>query len=404
MRIKMLCAMLGLALSAGASASGFALLEQNASGLGNAYAGQAASAQDASTVFFNPAGLMRIEGEQVVVVGHLIRPSSKFTDQGSTNPFGNTGNGGDIGGLNFVPNGYYARDVGPGWKFGFGINSPFGLKTEYDNPWVGASQGLLSDLKTINLNPSLAWLLNDKVALGAGVSLQWVQAELTQLHPTQGLVRMKADDSSWGYNLGALIRFDNNTRVGVTYRSSIEHNAEGNVRSAVGTLAALNGPIAAKVKLPDSASLSLFTRVDDRWDVLADLTWTGWQSFDRFKVVNTALGLAITDIPENWDDTWRISVGTNYRQNPKWLWRMGVAYDQGPVPDAQHRTPRIPDGDRVWLAFGGQYKVSDKGWVDFGYAHLFVETVKINHTETVLVKGEYQGKVDILSAQYTHIF
>ncbi|NWG87885.1 MAG: outer membrane protein transport protein [Hydrogenophilaceae bacterium] len=401
MRIKIVGALLGLGLNAGAWASGFNLLEQNASGLGNAYAGQAASAQDASTVFFNPAGLLRIEGEQVVVVGHLIRPSVEFTDQGSTAPIGN---GGDIGGLNFVPNAYYARDVGPGWKFGLGINSPFGLKNEYDNPWAGRSQALLSDLKTININPSLAWLFNDKIALGAGINLQWVQAELSQRHPTQDIVTMKADDTSWGYNLGALIRFDNNTRVGIAYRSSIEHKAEGDVRSVVGTSPDHNGPVMSKVKLPDSASLSLFSRMDDRWDLLADLTWTGWQSFDRFKVDNLATGVTITNVPQNWDDTWRVSVGANYRKSDKWLWRMGVAYDQGPVPDAEHRTPRIPDGDRIWLAFGGQYKISDKGWVDFGYAHLFVETVKINHIETVLVKGEYKGKVDILSAQYTHTF
>lgn len=401
MRIKMLCAMLGLGLNAGAWASGFALLEQNASGLGNAYAGQAASAQDASTVYFNPAGLMRIEGEQVVLAGHLIRPSSKFTDQGSTAPLGN---GGDIGNLNFVPNAYYARDVGPGWKFGFGINSPFGLKTEYHNPWAGRSQALLSDLKTVNLNPSLAWLLNDKVALGAGVSLQYIEANLTQYAGADGIGTMKGDDTSWGYNFGALVRLDNNTRLGVAYRSKVKQELEGTVTYSSNP--ANNGPIKSEVELPDSLSLSVASRLNEAWELLADATWTGWGSFDRFKVVRADTGATVSDIPENWDNTWRVSFGANYRQNPRWLWRMGVAYDQGPVPDAQHRTPRIPDGDRIWLALGGQYKVSDKGWVDVGYAHLFVETVKINHTENgaVYVKGEYKGKVDILSAQYTHTF
>lgn len=400
MRIRMLTVMLGLGASS-AWASGFALIEQNASGLGNAYAGQAASAQDASTVFFNPAGLLRVEGEQWVVVGHLIRTSAKFTDQGSTAALGN---GGDIGGDHFVGNAYYARDVGPGWKFGLGINSPFGLKTEYDNPWAGRSQALLSDLKTVNLNPSLAWLFNDKIALGAGINLQWVDAELSSRHSTQDVVRMKGDDVSWGYNLGALIRLDNQTRVGMTYRSAIDYKINGQVRSVVGTSADHNGPITSKMKMPDSASLSLFHRLDDRWDILADLTWTGWQSIDRLKVVNTATGVAISDVPLNWEDTLRISLGSNYRQNAKWLWRAGVAYDQTPVPDAEHRTPRIPDGDRIWLALGGQYKVSDQAWVDFGYAHLFIARIKINHTESALVKGEYQSKADILSAQYTHSF
>ncbi|MEW5891959.1 MAG: outer membrane protein transport protein [Pseudomonadota bacterium] len=403
MRIEMLCAMCGLGLSAGAWASGFNLIEHNASGLGNAYAGQAASAQDASTVYFNPAGLMRIEGEQLVLVGHLIRPSIKFTNQGSSNPFGYTGNGGDIGGLNFVPNAYYARDVGPGWKFGLGISSPFGLRSEYDHPWAGSTQALLSDLKTVNLNPSLAWLLNDKIALGAGINLQYIEAELTQYAGPKGIATLKGDDTAWGYNLGVLARLDNNTRIGLAYRSTIKQELAGTVTYS--NSPADNGPISAKVELPDSAALSVVTRLSDAWEMLADLTWTGWSSFDRFKVVRSNTGATVIDIPENWDDTWRVSAGANYRQNDKWLWRMGVAYDQGPVPDAQHRTPRIPDGDRVWLAFGGQYKVSDKGWVDVGYAHLLVERVKINHTEgAVTVKGEYKGKVDILSAQYTHTF
>jgi len=153
--------MLGLALAGFADlgqAAGFALVEQNASGLGNAYAGQAASAQDASTIFFNPAGMTLLPDAQLVVAGHLIQPSAKFSGTFSA-PVGG-GQGGDAGGLAFVPNLYFALPLTSSVSLGVGINAPFGLKTDYDAGWVGRFQALKSDLKTINVNPSIAWKLN----------------------------------------------------------------------------------------------------------------------------------------------------------------------------------------------------------------------------------------------------
>ena len=173
--------MVGLTLLAGgAQAAGFALIEQNASGLGNAYAGQAAVAGDASTIFFNPAGLTELEGRQAVLAGHYIQPSAQFA--GASTP-ATVANGDDAGKPAFVPNAYYAMDVGPGLKFGVGLNAPFGLATEYDFPWAGMTQALLSDVKTINLNPSLAWRVNDRFSVGMGVNWQRIEAELSSYNP-----------------------------------------------------------------------------------------------------------------------------------------------------------------------------------------------------------------------------
>lgn len=394
----------------GAQAAGFALIEQNASGLGNAYAGQAAAAEDASTIFFNPAGLTELEGRQVAAAVHYIRPSAEFSGSATINgaPSPISGNGGDAGMPAFVPNFYYAMAIRPGLKFGLGVNAPFGLATEYDVPWAGMSQALKSDVKTININPALAWKASDAVSIGFGLDWQRMEATLTSsaspVVPVEA--RMEGEDGgSWGWNTGALFQLGEATRLGFAYRSRIEHNLEGTLN--------LLGPIKADITLPDTASLSLFHKLNGQWDLLADATWTGWSSFDKLEV-RSALNPAIiaTSVTENWQDAWRFSVGANWHMNDQWTWRFGVAFDQTPVPDAAHRTPRIPDEDRTWLALGGQYRFSKQGRIDVGYAHLFVKDAEIAHCEPetvcpafgVSLTGNYDNAVDILSVQYTHTF
>lgn len=420
---------------AGVQAAGFALIEQNASGLGNAYAGQAAVAADASTIFFNPAGLALLEGRQVVVTGNLIRPSAEFSNGGSTNAALQPvlgGKGGDAGGWALVPNFYYAMDLSPKLKFGLGVNAPFGLTTKYDEDWAGRFHAVKSDMKTLNVNPSLAYKVSDKVFLGFGVDFQQVKAELTNqvnysgvfaqatqgamIAPNiEGLATVAGDDWSWGYNLGALFSPDAGTRIGVNYRSKVEHTLEGTVefsrpagltamQTGILNAAVPNGAVTADVELPDSFSVSLFHALSPRWDLLADLTWTHWKLFKDLTVVR-GNGAILSSTPENWDNNMRYSIGLNYHQNDRMTWRVGVAYDETPVDDA-FRTPRIPDESRAWLAVGGQYKPSKQSAIDFGYAHLFVKDSSINQASVSngTLRGEYENAVDILSVQYTHSF
>ncbi len=401
MRFKLILA-LGTVLTSQVQASGFALIEQNASGMGNAYAGQAAVAEDASTVFFNPAGLTYLSGRQVVVAGHLILPSAKFTGSASTLlpvvlP---TGTGGDAGAAAFVPNAYYAMDIGANLKFGIGLNAPFGLTTEYDANWMGQAQAVKSDLKTYNINPSLAWKVNDRLSLGVGLNWQRIEAELTSIHPVFGIpVVMEGDDESLGWNMGALLDVDGASRVGVAYRSSIEHRLKGTLTAGATT------PIFADVELPATASLSYWRRLNPTWDVLADVTWTEWSDFHSLDILPQAGGPAISSVPELWENTWRYSVGINYHPSRAWTWRLGLAFDQSPVPDPAHRTPRIPDNDRTWVAVGGQYRFNAASAVDFGYAHIFVKDGNVAHTNNgVTLTGSYENKIDILSVQYTHSF
>jgi long-chain fatty acid transport protein len=407
-----------------AHAAGFALIEQNASGLGNAFAGQAAVAADASTIFFNPAGMGLLPGSQLVVTGSLVDLSAKFLNGGSTaaplQALGDTG--GDAGGLSFVPNAYYVYPVNKDLALGIGVNAPFGLKTEYDQTWMGRFQAVKSELQTVNVNPSLSYKLNDTVLLGIGLSAQYIDATLTNManysaaifnatngvFPNlQGLAEVKGNDWGWGYNLGALFNLGD-TRIGIAYRSKVDYTLEGDVSFAnvpPALAAALpNGPVTADVAMPASASLSLFHKLSPSVDLLADITWTGWSTFDVLTVRRTS-GSVVSSTTENWQDNWRYSLGVTWHQNDAWTWRAGVAYDQTPVEDT-YRTARIPDNSRTWVALGGQYRLSEKSALDFGYAYLFVKDASIDSTVagagTLL--GSYNNSVNILSAQYTYTF
>ena len=445
-----------------ASGGGFALIEQNASGIGNAYAGQAATAQDASTIYFNPAGMTLLPGRQAVSALHAIKPSAEFTNTGSTTaftffgappgaalPLG--GNGGDAGDWAFVPNAYLSWQLSPRWFVGVGLNAPFGLKTEYDSGWVGRFHGLESEIKTININPSVAFKVNEAVSLGAGFSFQRAQAKLTRAtnyaaaaslllgsgavpaplvpavaavaaNPAQeGTVKLDGNDNSWGYNFGALFSIYKNTRIGIAYRSSVEQRLSGNV-SFQGRPAALapfqpDGPITAEIELPATASWSIFHPINSQRELMGDITWTQWSDVKTVPVIRSNSGATLETLTLNFKDTWRVSAGANYHMNSAWTVRFGVAFDQGAAPDAE-RTPRIPDEDRTWLALGAQYRMSKQAVVDVGFAHLFIKdptvnlcpgTASVNPLNTACrgrnnLRGTYESNVNILSAQLRYSF
>lgn len=436
-----MAALLALA-AAQTEAAGFALIEQNVSGLGNAYAGAAASAEDASTVFFNPAGLMYLQGNQFVMGGHIVKPSAEFSG-GATDPLGNAiagGNGGDAGGAALVPNLYYSRRLPNDFVFGLGLNTPFGLKTEYDADWVGRYHSIESDVKTVNINPAVAYRAGSNLSVGVGVSAQYIEATLTQaIDPLIGCVgavrsqnplldvataigacglqgidantpdavgTVEGDDWSFGFNFGLIYDLAPGSRIGFAYRSSIKQELEGDAAfSSVPPFFSGNDllvptDVVADVTLPESAALSLYHDINRQWAVLADATWTRWSRFEELRV-DYASAQPDSVTTENWTDSMRYSLGMNYRHNSTWLLRAGVAFDEEPIRNAQYRTPRIPGNDRTWLAFGMNYRLSSDVSFDVGYAHLFVDDTPINHTDSngFTITGAYDNGVDILSAQ-----
>ncbi len=393
-----------------AHAAAFALIEQSASGLGNSYAGAAAAADDASIIFYNPAGMSLLPAGMQVSAGlALINLSVKFSDSGSTAPAVIStlgGNGGDAGDLSAVPNVYFAMDVAPNWKVGVGVSAPFGLKTEYDPTWVGRFQGIKSDISTLNVNPSVSYKLDDKMSFGFGLNYQQIDAEFSKAIVTglntETVGDNKGKDSSWGFNVGAMFQLAPETRLGVSYRSSIKYHLTGTL-TVVG-VPSQDGNISLDIKMPDLLSVGLQHKLDSKWTLLADATRTGWSKIKDFTIVRDT-GVVADSTPENFKNTWRVGVGATYRYSDDWSIKTGLAYDQTPVNDTD-RTPRLPDNNRIWLSFGGQYKLSKDGTLDIGYAHLFIKDASINQNAGAngQLVGTYKGTVDVFSAQFAYRF
>lgn len=426
-------------LAGDASAAGFALIEQNADGLGLAYAGGAASADNASAVFFNPAGLTRLQGNQWTGALHLILPSAKFANQGSKAaggaPLGG-GNGGDAGVPAAIPNFYLAHDIDERTKFGFGVNVPFGLSTDYESNWVGRYHALKSEVQVVNLNPSLAYRVNDAWSIGGGIDVQYAKAELSnaidfgtvcmgalgaKLCAPLGLLPQAADGKatvtgdSWGfgYNLGVMAAPRPDTRFGLAYRSRVDHQLNGDARydkPAAVPAALANSPVfsnagaKADLNLPGSLSLSVFHQATTRLALMADVTRTYWSRFKELRV-RFDNGAPDSVIPENWRDVNRVALGAAYRYDDAWTLRAGTAFDQSPVSDPD-RTPRLPDADRIWLGIGVKYQSSKNTGLDIGYAHIFMKEATLNQLSPVRgnLVGSSDNQTNILSLQYTQAF
>ena len=403
-------------LTSGAHAGGFGIATQSGSGTGNAFAGGAAVAEDASVAWSNPAGMsFLLDGKQITGALHALRPSFKFQNKGSTGAFAapGSGDGGDGGDWAFVPNAFFKMDINPNWRVGLALNVPFGLKTDYNSGWRGQLTALKSEIKTVNINPSVAYKVSDTVSIGGGLNVQKLEAELTSFAGAAGNATLKADDVGYGFNLGIMAQATPSTRIGATYRSKIRYKLEGTANFS--GVVALNGGIRADLEVPDSASFSVFHNLNQTWELMGDLTWTGWSSVQQLAVIRSSasagggVGSILSTLPFQWRDTWRASIGANYKLNEQTKIRLGLALDQTPTNDLT-RTPRLPDQDRTWLAFGVQHHVSKAGVIDIGYAHEFVRNASINATAAPLscpphcLAGSFDNSADIFSLQYSHSF
>jgi len=430
-----------------ASASGFALIEGSGRGQGNAFAGAAAHMPDASTIFFNPAGMADLQGDQLSIAAHFIIPHSKFSNGDSKasalftgSPFANLNGSDEDGGHEaLVPNIYWVKSINQATRFGLGVYSPFGLATKYDDTWRGRYHGVVSDLAIININPSLSYQVNDQLSIGLGVDFMLGDVDLqsavdfgaicmAQFNyqtcaglgslPQQGdgyakLTGDNYNDISVGYNLGLKYKINENNTIGLAYRSGVDMNVTGKANFTVPASASfvyagnlfVDTGLSATVSLPDSLSLS-YAVTAGKATYLLDITRTGWSSFDelRIKYDNPAQPDSVTT--ENWKDINRYSLGMDYQYTESTVFRVGVAYDETPVPSARRRTPRLPGTDRTWLSFGVSNQLDDGLSIDIGYSHLFLDTANIDNTfeSTVptlaaTLNGSYDASINIFSVQ-----
>jgi long-chain fatty acid transport protein len=416
------------------SAAGFAVQEQSITGLGRAFAGSAAVADDASTIFFNPAGLTYLKQSQINAGLHFLVPKAEFNNDGSSLPATLlsapiSGSDSDAGKNAVIPNFYYAHHLNQTTVLGIGVNAPFGLVTEYEDDWVGRYHAIKSDLKTININPSVAFKTNDKLSIGFGINLQYVELELTQAvdfgaacvqasvgacaspQNFDGKAKLNADDFSWGYNLGFIYQATEQTRLGMHYRSKISHRLEGNGEfiipdnTAVQTVAAAgnfnNGSTYGSTAFPETLSAAFHHKLNNKWSISADATFTRWNRFQELAIRSDSVDKLNSTKPEKWNNTMRYGIGADYKYNEKWQFRGGVAYEETPVPSAEFRTARIPDNDRKWLSLGSSYQLSDEIIIDTAYAFVYASDPKINETDDkgYTLSGEYEGNVHILAMQ-----
>lgn len=407
-------------LTTQAHAAGFQLKEQSSDSLGNAFAGATAKANDPSTIFYNPAGLSRVKGLKVESNAAYIAPATNFTDNGSTRA--GSPDGGDATPNALLPSLYASYSLEPNVTVGLGINTPYGLVTEYDDGWTGQYHALKSDLMTINVQPTIAWQALPGLSVGGGINFQRASAELTSALPfsvvnpafTDGISTVEGHDWGLGYTLGVLWEPRDDTRVGLSYRSRIRHQLDGQATftNVAPPFAAtlVNQNASATLITPDSASLGLYHDINDQWAVMSDISWTNWSTFKTLEVIG-ASGAPLTRVPENWEDSWFFSLGATWRPTPQWEVDMGIAYDQSPVPD-EYRTARIPDSDRTWLALGVGYQVTDSLKLNAGYTHIFVKSASINDSTTLLggaagidtLKGSYDSQIDIVSVGLNYTF
>ncbi|NNE64674.1 MAG: aromatic hydrocarbon degradation protein, partial [Gammaproteobacteria bacterium] len=369
---------------------------------------------------------------QLVVAGHIIFPDSSFKNDGSVNATsvggGPIAGGNDDGGFDaLVPNLYWVTAIDEVSKFGLGINAPFGLAIKYDDDWVGRYHAVDSDLKTLNFNPSIGYQVNDQLSIGGGIDILFADvilssaidfgALLGQPGTQDGFAELTGDnidDPAFGFNFGLQYEFSRETILGVAYRSEIDVDVEGDADFSVplgagvvaGTGVFADTGLKAGITLPASLSFSVSHKVD-QFTWLADITWTGWSSFDELRIIYDNDLQPDTVTTEDWDDTFRYSVGFDYQYTPEMTWRAGLAFDETPVPSAERRTPRLPGNDRTWLSFGMSYTLDETLSLDVGYSHLFIKDAKVNNelesessanVQATLI-GEYEATVDILSVQ-----
>ncbi|WP_334119685.1 OmpP1/FadL family transporter [Limnobacter sp.] len=425
--IRCAVATLGLGFSGLSSAGGFALNEHNASGAGVAYAGKAAIGEDASAAWFNPASMSRLKQRQLVLGAHYIDLNGEVNNEGSTaapgRPLGS--NAGEFGDEGYIPNFHLVIPFNEQINFGLSVATPFGLKTDFQPDWYGRFQGVTSDIKSVNINPSASYKVNELWSVGAGVSAQKLDAKLSSqinyapFGGTEGLTTISGDGWGYGFNLGVMGQLTPATRVGVAYRSAIEHDLEGNVtfdnRPAAGPAATLfaNSELASKIRLPASFAISSVTELNPKWQLLTDATWTEWSTIKKldFQRQNAPAGATPLTVQDyEWKNSWRFAMGGIYKYSDTINLKAGMAYDITPMPD-ERRKVRLPDENRFTLAVGSQYKFDKATTFDVAFQYVMPDKAKIDSTEgnpaagqQTRVLGTAEGDAFILSGQMSYKF
>ncbi|OGT24224.1 MAG: hypothetical protein A2W47_06620 [Gammaproteobacteria bacterium RIFCSPHIGHO2_12_38_15] len=421
-------------------AGGFLLWEQNGAGVGDYHAGSAVDASDASTEYYNPAGLPYIRNKQFVASLVPVIADVNFNGAIAVSTVNNNTaqplNDEQAGGMSLIPNLHYTQPLTPRLSFGLGMNVPYGLETNYSTETFIRYAATQTSLQTIDIDPTLGYRITDDFSLGGGLDAVYANAIFDQyagyslLSNADTLSDNRLHSWGWGYHVGGLYQITPKSRVGLTYHSKIVEHMKGTSKFS-GKLAnggtggtQTSNNLSANLYLPPNTTLSGLYDVNDQWRLLASATYTQW-SYIKSLLLQ---GMAVIDvqsldpinngevfIQEDFRNTWNVAVGTEYKTSLTTTLRTGLGYDQSPVRSPTLRYIQTPDADRYALAVGGQFKPNKKFVFDLGWTHLFIikapinssQTVGVNpenpspESETVNVQGDVISQADVFGLQFT---
>lgn len=395
-----------------ALAAGFQLTEQSSLGAGRAYAGAGIVGDDLSAVHYNPAGMTLLEGTRFQAGGVWIGLNADYSSDIS----GESENGRLKGQM--IPAGYVTHQVNDQVWLGFAMTVPFGMGTEYSKDWEGAGRGTNAKIYTFDMNPSIAWKVNDFLSIGGGISVQYAKAELGMglSHPQMDKIghgKVEADSWDWGYNFGLMISPTDKLRFGLAYRSSIEHEAEGDTKLSGMAIPILEGEqfgMNTTIETPDTIMLTSTWEATEQLRLSGLIRWANWSKFKELKIKNELPVVIESGLEENaalfkqlniendWQDTWLFSVGADYKINSAFTVRGGIAYETSPVDDQSTRMAVIPDTDRLWLSLGASWYATKDLQFDVGATYLMGVGDKDLYSNTKSHGGKKIGEYDSLDA------
>ena len=391
--------------AATASGAGFQVLEQGASNMGTSMAGATVNASnDASAAYLNPAAVSFIDmevGQTMVSTGlSAVLPTLGMSKDGQNY---------DCARNSFVPNIFTVHKFTEELFGSISVTAPFGLESHYDSNWLGRQQGIHSFLFTIDINPSVAYKVNDWLTIGGGVSAQYAYCKLTNGLPAipfgEG-VALNANGWGVGGNIGFVVEYAEGGRFGFQWRSEVCQDVNGTLR----IMDVDRGDITASVSLPQTFTVGIYQRLFgdlENFAVMADYSYTAWSSFENLDIYQGSTMISHT--AENWKDTSRVSVGVHYypEEIEDLTLRFGVCYDESPVKGAQYRTVRIPCSDRIWFSTGFGYDLAENIKLDMAYVYIMtVGNSEIAPAQYGAATGDahYYGHIHVISAQLSFLF
>lgn len=380
----------------------FQLNETSASGLGRAFAGDSVIADDAAVLARNPAAMALFDKTTFSLAATYIDPGVDIEGIAAPDMLGADY---DVSQLDqdgvvptaIIPAMYFINPVNDAFAYGVGINSNFGLKSEYDNDYAAGSIGGKTDLKTINANVSGSYRVNEQLSLGLGLNIVYGQAELIRHAgsvlengvsiPGVGLVvppvptstevvNMAGDDFGYGWNLGVVYEVNKDHRFALSYRSDVELAFEGDFSG----LSVPTTPASLTIDIPAIAEFSGFHQFTPQWAAHYSIMYTQWSSFEKLEAY--ASDELLFEKQENFEDSYRFALGATYNVNQAITLRFGVAFDQSAAAD--YRSISIPDSDRLWYSAGATYQLNDTDSIDFGISYINGDNVVVTEEDALL--------------------